>query len=81
MAYVDVTQHPDETVVQARQRRRKEIARGWRFPCECQRCEEEKLSATPGAEPEAEAEPEVQQNTVKFEEAVQRNLEGAIASS
>ncbi|RDB20101.1 Mitochondrial import receptor subunit tom20 [Hypsizygus marmoreus] len=41
IAYVDVTQHPDESVVECRQRRRKELARGWRFACGCSRCEEE----------------------------------------
>ncbi|EMD40854.1 hypothetical protein CERSUDRAFT_103234 [Gelatoporia subvermispora B] len=38
MAYVDVSQHPDETPVEARRRRRIELARGWRFKCECTRC-------------------------------------------
>ncbi|OCH90946.1 MAS20-domain-containing protein [Obba rivulosa] len=38
MAYVDVSQHPDETPVEARRRRRIELARGWRFKCECPRC-------------------------------------------
>jgi len=38
MAYVDVSQHPDETSEQARRRRRVELARGWRFKCECERC-------------------------------------------
>ncbi|PSR75045.1 hypothetical protein PHLCEN_2v9375 [Hermanssonia centrifuga] len=38
MAFVDVTQHPDETAEQARRRRRFELARGWRFKCECSRC-------------------------------------------
>ena len=28
----------DEDVVQARYRRRKELARGWRFACQCDRC-------------------------------------------
>ncbi|KAG8716240.1 hypothetical protein FRC11_006634 [Ceratobasidium sp. 423] len=38
MAYVDVNQGPDETRLEARRRRRQELARGWRFACECPRC-------------------------------------------
>ncbi|KAI0034081.1 hypothetical protein K488DRAFT_46217 [Vararia minispora EC-137] len=38
VAYVDVTRHEGETVIEARRRRRTELARGWRFPCTCQRC-------------------------------------------
>lgn len=41
VAYVDVTQHPDESVVECRRRRRVELARGWRFACPCERCVEE----------------------------------------
>ncbi|PPQ68307.1 hypothetical protein CVT25_001395 [Psilocybe cyanescens] len=41
IAFVDVTQHPDETVVECRRRRRFELARGWRFSCACERCVEE----------------------------------------
>ncbi|CAK5262874.1 unnamed protein product [Mycena citricolor] len=38
VAYVDVTQKADESASDCRLRRRKEIARGWKFPCECSRC-------------------------------------------
>ncbi|KAG8719447.1 hypothetical protein FRC09_011118 [Ceratobasidium sp. 395] len=38
MAYVDVNQGPSETRLEARRRRRQELARGWRFACECERC-------------------------------------------
>jgi len=38
IAYVDVSQRPGESVVECRQRRRKELARGWKFPCQCSRC-------------------------------------------
>ncbi|KEP55343.1 hypothetical protein V565_005710 [Rhizoctonia solani 123E] len=38
MAYVDVNQGPSETRLEARRRRRQELARGWRFACECSRC-------------------------------------------
>jgi len=33
--------HDDENVVQARYRRRKELVRGWRFACQCDRCVKE----------------------------------------
>ncbi|KAF8605323.1 MAS20-domain-containing protein [Ceratobasidium sp. AG-I] len=38
MAFVDVQQGPAETKLETRRRRRQEIARGWRFACECERC-------------------------------------------
>ena len=38
IAWVDVAQHTDETSEQARRRRRVELARGWKFKCECERC-------------------------------------------
>lgn len=38
MAFVDVQKGPAETRLEARRRRRQEIARGWRFACECERC-------------------------------------------
>ncbi|TBU49006.1 MAS20-domain-containing protein [Dichomitus squalens] len=38
IAYVDVGQHPGESTEQARRRRRVELARGWKFKCECERC-------------------------------------------
>ena len=38
VAYVDVSQRPGESVLAARQRRRQELARGWRFACQCERC-------------------------------------------
>lgn len=38
MAYVDVAQRPDESVAEARRRRRQELARGWKFACECSKC-------------------------------------------
>ncbi|KAF8592444.1 MAS20-domain-containing protein [Ramaria rubella] len=41
MAYVDVSQGSEETLQECRLRRRKELARGWRFTCVCQRCLEE----------------------------------------
>ncbi|KAI1786676.1 MAS20-domain-containing protein [Ganoderma leucocontextum] len=38
IAYVDVAQRTDETSEEARRRRRVELARGWKFKCECERC-------------------------------------------
>lgn len=38
IAWVDVTQHEGETAEEARRRRRVELARGWKFKCECERC-------------------------------------------
>ncbi|TFK81511.1 MAS20-domain-containing protein [Polyporus arcularius HHB13444] len=38
IAWVDVTQHDGETAEEARRRRRVELARGWKFKCECERC-------------------------------------------
>lgn len=58
MAYVDVTQHPDESVVECRRRRRMELARGWRFACGCSRCAEEATAMT-AEEKEAHVEVDV----------------------
>ncbi|KAJ6616206.1 hypothetical protein B0H10DRAFT_2037831 [Mycena sp. CBHHK59/15] len=38
VAYVDVAQHADESPAQCRVRRRKELARGWKYACQCSRC-------------------------------------------
>ena len=38
IAYVDVSQRPGESAEEARRRRRVELARGWKFKCECERC-------------------------------------------
>jgi import receptor subunit TOM20 len=43
VAFVDVTQHQGETAQECRRRRR---ARGWRFACGYQRCEEEGVGVT-----------------------------------
>jgi len=52
MSYVDVTQRPDESTIDARRRRRQELARGWKFACECSKCAADVLVKTenPGAE-------------------------------
>ncbi|KAJ7167641.1 hypothetical protein C8R46DRAFT_1093678 [Mycena filopes] len=41
IAYVDVGQRPGESAADCRLRRRKELARGWKFPCACSRCVDE----------------------------------------
>ena len=46
MAYVDVTQRPGESVTDARRRRRQELARGWKFACECSKCASDALVQT-----------------------------------
>jgi mitochondrial import receptor subunit TOM20 len=46
IAFVDVNQHPNETVLDCRRRRRAELVRGWKFYCECERCTEESKSMT-----------------------------------
>lgn len=52
MAYVDVTQHAGESTDEARRRRRQELARGWKFACECSKCAADASVQTgyPGAE-------------------------------
>lgn len=67
MAYVDVTQHEGETAGEVRRRRRYELARGWRFKCECSRCEADADEST-----EAEAEDGVSHDESKVEAAVER---------
>lgn len=54
VSYVDTSVHDDEDVVQARYRRRKELARGWRFACQCDRCIREAPSPSSAGEKELE---------------------------
>jgi len=70
VSFVDATQKEDETVEEARRRRRMELARGWRMSCPCDRCAEEAPaeSATSGTT--------TVQDGSKMEEAVQRFEEG-----
>lgn len=71
MSYVDCTQHPGESAVDARRRRRMELARGWRFACACSRCTEEAAE-----NPESVSEEFLQRDESKVEETVQRVEEG-----
>lgn len=57
VAYVDVTQYPNESMLECRRRRRFELARGWKFACACERCkEEEKELSEENRAAEAQAE-------------------------
>ena len=38
MAYVETSPRDGESAADARRRRRVELARGWKFKCECARC-------------------------------------------
>ncbi|KAI0053595.1 hypothetical protein FA95DRAFT_1552084, partial [Auriscalpium vulgare] len=62
VAFVDVSKHDDESVVEGRRRRRMELARGWRFACTCARCEAEAPSegdSTPVQKDESKVEDSV----------------------
>ncbi|KAK0243121.1 MAS20-domain-containing protein [Armillaria nabsnona] len=48
VAFVDVTQHEGESDVECKRRRRIELARGWKFACACQRCNEEAKTESNG---------------------------------
>ncbi|KZT72532.1 MAS20-domain-containing protein [Daedalea quercina L-15889] len=72
MSYVDVSQHPDESPEDARRRRRQELARGWKFRCECERCLSE---ATDGDESDVG----VEKDESKVEDVVRRVESGAEA--
>lgn len=76
VAYVDVTKHDDETEEAARRRRRFELARGWRFKCECTRC----LAEASEAHIEADKElGDVGKDGSKLEALVQRVENGEAA--
>ncbi|KAI0346773.1 MAS20-domain-containing protein [Trametopsis cervina] len=66
MSYVDVTQRPEETADESRRRRRFELARGWRFKCECSRC------AAEATEAPAEENLGVSQDESRLDPSVQR---------
>ncbi|KAH9482351.1 putative protein lysine methyltransferase SET5 [Psilocybe cubensis] len=68
VAFVDVTQHPDESVIECRRRRRFELARGWRFSCACERCIEEAQALT--AEEKGSASEEQMKDESKVEASI-----------
>ncbi|KAF7798912.1 hypothetical protein EIP86_010140 [Pleurotus ostreatoroseus] len=69
VSYVDVTQREGETVEEARRRRRYDLARGWRFKCECPRCLAEIEAAS---EAEKEEKLDVETDESKIESVVER---------
>ena len=78
VAFVDVTQHPGESVVECRRRRRFELARGWRFACTCERCAEEAKSLS--AEEKGSAS-EVFKDESRVEDSVKNYITGAAAAT
>lgn len=66
VSYVDVSQHDGESADDARRRRRFELARGWRFKCECERCLSE---STDGS---TDGDETVEKDESKVERMVQR---------
>lgn len=77
VAYVDVKQHADETAMEARRRRRMELARGWRFACTCTLCTSEALANPTSVEGEVS-----QKDGSKIEVSVQHvELDQAAAGS
>ncbi|KAF8914306.1 hypothetical protein CPB84DRAFT_79701 [Gymnopilus junonius] len=77
VAFVDVTQHPGESVVECRRRRRFELARGWRFSCGCERCAEEAKALS--AEEKSSAAEELKDES-KVEETVKKYTESPAAT-
>ncbi|KAF4601780.1 hypothetical protein EYR40_004980 [Pleurotus pulmonarius] len=69
VAYVDITQHEGESAVDARARRRKELARGWRFACKCSKCVAESEAAETSTEGDV---PETQKDESKVDSALTR---------
>ncbi|KAF8969371.1 hypothetical protein BDZ97DRAFT_1915330 [Flammula alnicola] len=77
IAFVDVVQHADESVIECRRRRRIELARGWRFSCGCERCIEE--GKTMSLEEKGGASDE-QKDESKVEDSVKNYAVGHVAS-
>ncbi|KDQ20600.1 hypothetical protein BOTBODRAFT_169335 [Botryobasidium botryosum FD-172 SS1] len=75
MAFVDVDQKPETTLVDSRRARRQELARGWRFACECERCVEEAAEIAK-APPSEEKEAEKQKDEVVEQEIKEELLQG-----
>ncbi|KAG5648784.1 hypothetical protein DXG03_000133 [Asterophora parasitica] len=69
VAWVDVSKHDDESVIEGRRRRRIELARGWRLACGCSRCDEESKDLTPKEHKEQAAE---EKDGSKVEESMSR---------
>ncbi|KAJ4465203.1 hypothetical protein C8J55DRAFT_529205 [Lentinula edodes] len=67
VAYVDVTQHEGESVVDCRRRRRMELARGWKFACLCERCEREGKELGVSSEDKIKDQSKVEKSMARFE--------------
>ncbi|GAW00816.1 MAS20-domain-containing protein [Lentinula edodes] len=67
VAYVDVTQHEGESVVDCRRRRRMELARGWKFACPCERCEKEAKELGVISEDKIKDQSKVEKSMERFE--------------
>lgn len=72
IAFVDVNQYPNETVVGCRRRRRVELARGWRFACGCERCGEESKLMTSEEEQDDGLSEDQQKDGSRVEDVVNR---------
>lgn len=75
IAFVDIVQGPNETVVGCRRRRRVELARGWRFACGCERCTEEGKLMT-SEEEKAGLSEEQQKDESRVEDVVTKYASG-----
>jgi hypothetical protein len=71
VSYVDTSKRSKDNAMEARRRRRMELARGWHFACSCARCEEEKVTLNIVVPPKGE--PDLPpQGSAKLEPAVER---------
>lgn len=71
VSYVDTSKRSKDNAMEARRRRRMELARGWHFACSCTRCELEKVTLNIVVPPKGE--PDLPpQGSAKLEPAVER---------
>ena len=71
VSYVITSKRGKDNAMEARRRRRMELARGWHFACSCTRCEEEKITLNIVVPPKGE--PDFPpQGSAKLEPAVER---------
>ena len=76
VSYVDTSKRGKDNAMEARRRRRMELARGWHFACSCTRCEEEKITLNIIVPPKGE--PDLPpQGSAKLEPAVERFMRNA----
>jgi len=80
VSYVDTSKRSKDNAMEARRRRRMELARGWHFACSCTRCEEEKVTLNIVVPPKGE--PDLPpQGSAKLEPAVERFMTKNAADS